>query len=42
MMSCGTGRALPHGMAGAVAARVERGIVEIKDVLERARRPQVH
>jgi hypothetical protein len=30
---------LPHAMAPAVRARVERGIVEIKDRLEEARRP---
>jgi carbon monoxide dehydrogenase subunit G len=33
---------LPHQMAGAVRARVERGIVEIRDGLERVRRPETH
>jgi hypothetical protein len=33
---------LPHAMAPAVRARVERGIVEIKEALEEARRPEAH
>jgi uncharacterized protein YndB with AHSA1/START domain len=31
---------LPHAMAGAVKARVERGIVELKEVLERDEKAQ--
>jgi carbon monoxide dehydrogenase subunit G len=33
---------LPHAMAGAVKARVERGIAEMKDVLERSAGREAH